>query len=97
MAAQETLASTRDAVDVLAVMDRAIESAGLMIKASGDLRAVAYQDDLFKARAAVAELIEAMGELVDHTIGCEILLKVEFTNTLVKARSSLARVKGGAQ
>lgn len=46
-------------VDVLAVMDRAAESAGLMVKASGDLRAVAYQDDLFKARAAVAELIEA--------------------------------------
>jgi hypothetical protein len=47
-------------VDVLAVMGHAIESAGKMVKASnGDFRAVIYQDDLFKARAAIAELIEA--------------------------------------
>lgn len=46
-------------VDVLAMLDRAAESAGEIVKASnGDFRAVIYQDDLFKARAALAELIE---------------------------------------
>jgi hypothetical protein len=51
-------------VDVLAVMGHAIESAGKMVKASnGDFRAVIYQDDLFKARAAIAELIEAADAL----------------------------------
>lgn len=47
-------------IDVLAVMDRAAESAQRIIEASnGDARAVIYQADLFKARAAIAELIEA--------------------------------------
>ncbi|MGG2101716.1 hypothetical protein [Stenotrophomonas sp. NRRL B-14846] len=84
-------------VDVLAVLDRAIESAGLMVKASGDLRAVAYQDDLFKARAAVAELIEADKRIAERARrkaggGWWMISNEDMT----AQRTALARVKGGA-
>jgi len=87
-------------VDVLAVLDRAIESASLMVKASGDMRAVAYQDDLFKARAAVAELIEALDGL-DHAYcraGPQLTRdeRMEDRKRLIAARAALARAKGGA-
>lgn len=92
MAAQETPTSTRAPVDVLAVMDRAIESAGLMIKASGDLRAVAYQDDLFKARAAVAELIEALS--AERAVGHRKYS--DLAEARKRTEAALAHVKGGA-
>lgn len=54
-------------VNVLAVLDRAAESAGMIVKESnGDFRAVIYQDDLFKARAAIAELIERADAVQAH-------------------------------
>lgn len=83
-------------VDVLAVMDRAAESAGEIVKASnGDFRAVIYQDDLFKARAAIAELIEATPALL-------ALYRIKWGNLDPDANSVLdaferafARVGGG--
>lgn len=93
-------------IDTLAVMDRAIESAGLMVKESGDMRAVAYQDDLFKARAAVAELIEASTVLRarlcfygDWEDGCFYYNRYsapELMAPMAGIDAALARVRGAA-
>lgn len=92
-------------VDVLAVMDAAKRVAFLcdpLVRiaqhpASNSLEAQAFnlRGEIDAARAAVAELIEAMNELLTHTIGCEILLKIHATETVAKAKAALARVKGG--
>ncbi len=50
--------------------------------------------ELASSRARVAELIEAVDELIKHTSGCEALLRVAQTETLSNAKSALARVKG---
>ena len=81
-------------VDVLAVMDRAAESAGEIVKASnGDFRAVLYQDDLFKARAAIAELIEAVGAFKGKR-GAFMALGAQDART-IRLWAALARVRGG--
>ena len=87
-----------DKIDVLAVMDRAAESAGEIVKASnGDFRAVIYQDDLFKARAAIAELIAASANTVryaDSEPDGGNHVEVHRAN-IERMRFALARVGGG--
>lgn len=75
--------------DVLAVIEDAAD----------DLRADGYghkAKPLDDAQNTVADLMEAMDELLTHTIGCEILLKVHETDTVVKAKAALCRAKGGS-
>jgi hypothetical protein len=89
--------AAKNGVDVLVVLDRAVESAGLMVKESGDLRAVAYQDDLFKARAAVAELIDVAsvfdGYVAEDNNDTSIMDREDLWERLSAA---LARVRGEA-
>lgn len=75
-------------VDVLAVIDAAIVRNGH--RGDSPLEISAQQE----ARDAIEALIHHMDDLVSHTIGCEILLKISETETLAIAKSALARVKG---
>lgn len=79
-----------DREGVLSVMDDHIG----VIHPSRSPEEAAWHNRVVKTRAAVAELIEAFDELVTHTIGCEILLKVHETETVAKAKAALRRVKG---
>lgn len=79
------------AVDVLAVMDRLQRDWRDESQIVGRWDSA---DDLAAVRAAVAELIEKVDELIKHTSGCEALLRVAQTETLSNAKSALARVKG---
>lgn len=75
-------------VDVLAVIEDAAD----------DLRADGYghkAKPLDDAQNAIADLMEAMDELLTHTIGCEILLKVHQTETVANAKAALLTAKGG--
>lgn len=61
------------------------------------IQAEIYREMLAKhsrSMIAVGELIEAADELIKHTSGCEALLRVAQTETLINAKSALARVKG---
>ena len=90
MAAQETPASTRAAVDVLAVM-------GDVGQVLCDFGCVATARKIEDSCAAVAELIKAL-ELSDAWIR-EVSLQtgLRATATLAQNHAALARVKGGAQ
>lgn len=79
------------AADVLSVMDR------LRNEWRDETQIVGRWDSadaLDTVHTAVAELIEAMDELVKHASGCEALLRVAETATLGNAKIALARVKG---
>lgn len=81
-------------VDVLEVMRKSANVASMNALDHGGSVLMNFADDCSAARAAVAELIEAADELIKHTSGCEALLRVAQTETLINAKSALARVKG---
>lgn len=85
-------------IDVLAVMDEAIS---VMYRDSYS----AIPDDLSKARAAVAELIEAAPNLSDYLDGYVMWQRKQgrdpvgleiAENDIARFRAALARVGGGA-
>lgn len=88
MAAQETPASTRAAVDVLAVMNSALGD--LMVAQVGGIETETGVPEISSAIDAVAELIEAAS---DHMNGLEIGEVARKKRLLI----ALARVTGGAQ
>jgi hypothetical protein len=83
-------------VDVLALWDREIDAfrkTEVMISVSVPERKQAYTDHLallIDARAVVAELIDAAGELLAQFDGSE-------RQAVVNLRAAIARVQGGAK
>lgn len=90
MAAQETPASTRAAVDVLAVMDD-------HIRVHGRNGCPQHQRELLDVRNAVAELVGAADRLERKTVEQARLTSSVFNSDVESLRAALARVKGGAK